>query len=60
MMALEHPERFQRIVVVYEEQIKEVTNYRHSSYGTGTNSDVIGLMETAKRAMFEYMQGRQE
>lgn len=59
-MALASPERFRRIAVVYEEHNNEGSITRHASYKVETNSDVLGLMETAKLELFEYMKGRQE
>lgn len=59
-MALEHPERFARMALVYESQVDEngQVHTRWQSYGIPTNSDVMGQFETAKLEVFEYMKGR--
>ena len=59
-MALEHPERFARVVVVFEETNAErhPIKTRQFSYGITTNTDILGTIESAKLELFEYMKGR--
>jgi len=59
-LALEHPERFGRIVVIYEERAKDNTamHIREQSYKCENNVDILGLLDWAKFELFEWMKGR--
>ena len=58
-LAMEFPERFQNIVVVYDEVTPEGSLVRQQSRGVEVNSHIMGLMATAQMELFEYMKGRQ-
>lgn len=59
-MALEHPERWGRVVVVFQK--KDAEGYpgaqRMYSRGIQHNTDIMGLLETAKQDLWDYMKGR--
>jgi len=61
-IAMEHPERFARIVVVCEEENKEGFPYktRFWSRNHKTNTDIIGSLQVCALEVFEYMKGRRE
>ncbi len=59
-MALEHPERWARVVVVYEKVNADGLSIetRNVSYNITSNTEIIGTLEGAKMEVFEYMKGR--
>lgn len=59
-MAMEHPERFARVVVIYEEVNEQRCPVftRQQSYGIENNTDILGTLECGKLELFEYMKGR--
>lgn len=59
-LAMEHPERWARIVVVFEETNAEKMPIRTKqySYGIETNTDIMGTLATAQFELFEFMKGR--
>ncbi len=59
MMALEHPERFARCAIVYEEinETGGAIKTRCQSRGIATNTDLIGSLESAKMDVWAYMNG---
>lgn len=59
-LALEHPERFSRVVVIYEEvdeQSRPVL-LRSQSYGINSNTDMLGTLEHTKMDLYDHMKGR--
>lgn len=58
--ALEHPERFARIVLIAEEHNERVHYTRWWQRNYQTNTDVMGSIELAKLEIFEYMRGRRK
>lgn len=57
-MALVNPERFAKIVVVYEEDTtmgKSQTRWQQKGYTD--NTTILGTLECAKLELFEYMKG---
>lgn len=61
-IAMAHPERFARIVVVADEENKDGYTYKQRWYGRKhvTNTDVVAALETCKLEVWEYMKGRRE
>ena len=60
-LALQYPERFQRIVVIFEECDAGLpTKTRQHSYQIPCNTDILGALEAAKLELFEYMKGRRD
>lgn len=59
-MALEHPERWARVVVVFEKVNADNLSIqtRSLSYNIKSNTEIIGTLETAKLEVFELMKGR--
>jgi hypothetical protein len=59
-MAREHPERWARIVVVLEELNSDGLAYKTRNYSRNipTNSDILGVLETAQLDIWETMKGR--
>lgn len=61
MMALEHPERFSRVVVIYESEVEgepRRNETRWQNRGCANNAEVMGVVETGKLEIFEFMKGR--
>ncbi len=60
-MALANPERFGRIVVVYEEMHAEgyAVKLRDLSYGHPHNSGIIATLEQAKLRTYDIIRGRE-
>lgn len=60
-IAMATPERFSRILVLYEEFDREgdPVKTRQQSYNIQANSQILGILEYAKLETFEYMKGRQ-
>lgn len=59
-MAIEHPERWARAVVVFEEVNEEKLpiRTRQHSFQIPSNTDLLGTLETAKLDVYEFMKGR--
>lgn len=59
--ALANPERWPRIVVIFEELDKDGLPFktRQCSYGIQHNTDILGTLTTAQHELFEHMKGRQ-
>jgi hypothetical protein len=59
-LALENPEKWGRIVVVFEKTNEQGhgVESRYHSYGIETNTDVMGTLAAAQMEIFEYMKGR--
>lgn len=59
-MALEHPERWARVVVVFEEVNAEKLpiKTRMQSFQIPSNTEILGTLETAKMDVHDYMRGR--
>lgn len=59
-MALEHPERWGRLVVIFEKVDADNLSIetRSLSYNVGSNTEKLGTLETAKLEVFEQMKGR--
>lgn len=60
-MAMEHPERFARIVVVYErldEDGERPIETRNQSYGVNANTTIIAMLEYCKLDVWELIKGR--
>lgn len=59
-MALQHPDRFGRIVVIYEKVSDKgiSTETRHQTYGIDSNTAVMASLEFCKLDLWEYMKGR--
>ena len=60
-IALVYPERFSRIIVVYEQNNPEAQPIctRMQSYGFPHNTDIMGALETAKCELWDLMKNRQ-
>ena len=60
-MAMEHPERWARIVVVLEETNKDNLPVKTRQYSRGivSNTEIMGMLATAQHELFEFMKGRQ-
>lgn len=59
-VAMKYPERFGRVVIIFEESNKEGQGikWRNLSRNCATNTDILGIIETSKLELFEYMKGR--
>ena len=59
-MAREHPERWQRVVVIFEEcnAGNQPTKSRMYSRNHDHNTGILGALEGAKLDLWEYMKGR--
>lgn len=59
-LAMEHPGRFSRIVVIYEEfNDKGLSSHtRWQQRGYDNNTDILGTIACAQMELFEYMKGR--
>ncbi len=57
-MALEHPEQWERIVVVFEQDSPKQTHTRFLSRAIRTNQEILGTLVCAQHELFEYMKGR--
>lgn len=58
-MALANPERFARIVLVYEEIKSDNKSIaRIQSFQIASNTEVLGLLELGKTETIEWMYGR--
>lgn len=61
-IALTHPERFARIVIVADEENKDGLPYktRFWSRNHRTNTDIVGALQVCVFEVFEYMKGRRD
>lgn len=61
-MAREHPERWARIVVIFEEADERGRSAvtRHYERGIDYNTDLLGTLETTKLQVYDYMLGRRD
>lgn len=59
-LALERPERFSRVVVIFEKvnEDGQPIETRHHCKGIKSNTDLICTLETTKLEVFEFMKGR--
>ena len=59
-LAMERPERWARIVVIFEKVNEDGApiETRQFSHGIVHNTDILGTIETAKLELFELMKGR--
>lgn len=59
-LALENPEKWRRVVVIFEKTNAEnmPIETRQFSWGIPSNTDILGTIETAKLELFEHMKGR--
>lgn len=57
---MEYPERFDRIIVIYEECNKEKLpiQTRMCSRNIPSNTEILGVLESSKLETFEFMKGR--
>lgn len=56
-LARQYPERFDRVVIVFEERGDSWRTRWHQRNYTA-NQDVLGTLECAKLEVYEYMKGR--
>jgi hypothetical protein len=59
-MAMEHPERFERAVIVIQEVMDEGTSTKNRRYSRGLEwaSQELAVLELAKLEIFEELKGR--
>lgn len=61
-MALENPERFSKVIVIYEEETirgeVEGSIVRWACHNIDTNTGILGLMVSAQLELFDEMKGR--
>lgn len=61
-LAMERPERFGRIVIVFEKTNEKghAIETRWHQYGIETNTDIVGTLEVAKQEVIDFMKGRRD
>lgn len=57
-LAREHPERWARVVVVFEEADAADIRWHQRNYAS--NTDVMGTLQWAALEVFKYMKGRRK
>ena len=59
-MALANPEKWARVVVIFEKVNADGApiETRQFAHGIAHNTDIMGTIETAKLELFEHMKGR--
>lgn len=61
-LALEYPERWGRVVVIFEEFNAEGQPFklRNHTRGFSCNTDILGALTGAQLELFDYMKGRRD